>query len=147
MGRPTVLDVVITVRAEDKIIDCIHCDLQPISGCQVGTIMCSFVVPLITNECQQSRLVATTQTSPTWRADRCVKVGQVPYLLRVKEEQAVKGVIPPINKALKDWVIRIAGLVKSHKAENMIKNRVSDAHSRGMGLHGRGRRCHNRGRG
>ena len=84
------------------------------------------MVSLITNECQESRLVATTQVSPVWRTDRGVKVGQVPYFLWIEEEQAVKGVIPPINKALKNWMIRVAGLVRPNKAKCMIKDRISD---------------------
>ena len=130
------MDVEITVRTEDKIIDDIHSDLHPISWSQAGTIG-GFIVPLVSNEGQQCRLVATTQANPDWGANRGVKVGQVPYFIRIEEEQAMKSVISPICKALKDWMIRIAGTVESHKAKSMIKDRISGLHNRYRGLDSR----------
>jgi hypothetical protein len=130
------LDVEITVRTEDKIIDDIHSDLHPISWSQAGTIG-GFIVPLVSDEGQQCRLVATTQANPDGGVNRGVKVGQVPYFIRIEEEQAMKSVISPICKALEDWMIRIAGTVESHKAKSMIKDRISGLHNRYRGLDSR----------
>jgi hypothetical protein len=57
--------------------------------------------------------------TPVWRTDRGVKVCQVPYFIRIEEEQTVECVIPPICKALEDWMTRVGGtgqtpLAKGH---------------------------------
>jgi hypothetical protein len=90
--------------------------------------------------------VATTQANPGWGADRGVKVGQVPYFIRIEEEQAMKSVVSPIGKALEDWMIRMPGTVKSHKAKGMIKDRISGLHNRNRGLNSRDRGLNSRDR-
>jgi hypothetical protein len=87
-------------------------------------------------------LVTSAQTNPDWRAKGSVEVGQILHFLRVEEEQPVEGVIPPICKALKHCMIWVAGSVKSHKAECMIKDRVSGLYSRDRGINHSSRRWH-----
>ena len=119
------MDVEVAISTENKVVDDILSDLQPICGSQAGAIMGSLVISLVGNEGQQCRLVTSTQSNPCWGTKRSIKVGQVPHFLGVEEEQTVEGVIPPICEALKDCMIRVAGTVKSHKAKSMIKDRIS----------------------
>ena len=99
--------------------------------------MCCLVEMLIGNEGQQCSLIATTQGSPSWGANRSVEVRQDPYILSVEQEQMVKCFISPMSKALEDWVIRVVRAVEPYKAKSMIKNWISGLHSnRSHSLHG-----------